>query len=342
MSDARPLVSLVILNWRGEDATAQCVDSAAGQDCDARVEIIVVDNQSAATSRERLSQTSADIVVPCSRNLGFGGGMNAGAAVARGVVIGLLNNDLVLAPDWLQHGLNLLAQRPDVAMVGGLSYRWDDKNPLFSEANDASSYHRVDHESGTTTLLREQTEATDVSSLDGSNLLIRRAVWDQLRGFDPDYFAYGEDLDLSARCSAIGWSVAFEPAMRTWHRRNASSDRTPFRRAYRSRRNHLYNVARHFPEREWRPRVRRLSIDYLWCGLAGRTGGLRSWSEATRIGPTERLASVAAGLTGCINAGKLATKRAEVIRLGHHDERWTEKVRIRNGLLHQKGPQCGC
>jgi len=335
MKPLSPIVSLVVLNWQGEEDTARCVESIRAQSCDASIEVIVVDNESTQESRSKLKAIGDCRLVATPRNLGFAGGMNAGAAVASGDPIGLLNNDLVLASDWVQRGLELLAARPDVGMIGGLSYFWDDANPPYSEANDAWSFPIVDPASGAGTLRQSLGTFTEVSALDGSNLLIRKNLWQRVGGFDADYFAYGEDLDMSARCSAAGFQLVYEPAMRTWHRRHASSNRMRLRRAYWSRRNHLYNVAKHFSEREWRGRTRRLSVDYIWYGVSGRDAGLRARSRSRKLDLRTRCASLAAGLWGCTHGHRLANKRRAVVAEGLHDEQWTDKVRQRNlSLVH--------
>jgi hypothetical protein len=326
-------VSVVILNWRNAEATASCVDSVRAQSTSADVEVVIVDNESTATSRAELTTLAANRVVPARRNLGFAGGMNLGAAAATGRVIALLNNDLVLGDDWLERGLDALAAHPEAGMVGGISYQWDERNPPFDETNDYWSFHFVDHVSGTSTLLRRSAARREVPSLDGSNLMIRREVWDRIGGFDADYFAYGEDTDLAARCMAAGWSAVYEPAMRTWHRRNLSSDEVRFRRAYWSRRNAFYTVAHHFPESEWKPACRRLALNYVWFAVAGRQGGLRQWPFSGRLDPTARVALAAAAAWSAVHTRKLARKRREVISAGLHDEGWTERVRRLNPVV---------
>ena len=337
MNGGRPSVSLVVLNWHVEEDTARCVESIRAQRCRASIEVIVVDNESTEESRKGLEAIGGCRIVRARRNLGFAGGMNVGASVATGDVIGLLNNDLVLAADWVQQGLDSLDSNPSLGMLGGTSFFWDDANPLYCQDNDAWVFHIVDPLSGASTLSGHCPNTSEVSSLDGSNLLIRRDLWTRVGGFDPDYFAYGEDLDLSARCSAAGFRLVYKPAMRTWHQRNASSDRFRLRRIFWSRRNHLYNVAKHFPEGEWRQRTWRLSADYIWYGVSGRASGLRASAQSPRLDTRTRAASVAAGLWGCTHRGHLARKRTEVLAQGLHDELWTAKVRQRNLLYAEHG-----
>ena len=329
MSEPVRSVSIIVLNWRGERDTARCVQSVQAQCCSASVEIIVVDNESTEESKASIERIGGCQVVTSPRNLGFCGGMNAGAAVASGEVIGLLNNDLVLAPDWIQRGLDLLDARPDVGMLGGVSYLWDNSNAVYDENNEVWGLAIVDPLWGSSTLSNGQSSLSEVSALDGSNLLIRsRCLANGLADLMRTISAYGEDVDLSARCSAAGFRIFYEPAMRTWHRRNVSSGpRFRLRREFWSRRNHIYNIAKHFPELEWRYRTTRIARDYLWYGTSGRATGIRAARSGDSIGPAwTRVACIAAGLWGYTHRQRLIRKRREVVALGLHDELWTQKV----------------
>ena len=74
----------------------------------------------------------------------------------------------------------------------------------------------------------------------GGNLLVRRRSFLAVGGFDDEYFAYYEDVDLGWRLWAAGWRVLFEPRAVARHRSNASSDRLGlYRRGFLFERNAL-------------------------------------------------------------------------------------------------------
>jgi GT2 family glycosyltransferase len=62
-----------------------------------------------------------------------------------------------------------------------------------------------------------ETEGSRVDWATGCCLMIRRKCWEQLRGFDADFFLYYEDVDLCARAMALGWQVRHEPALAVTH-----------------------------------------------------------------------------------------------------------------------------
>ena len=302
MSD--PVVSFVVLNWHNEAATRACAASIERQVGDTPVQIIVVDNDTTAASRAALAASPWELVCLIG-NRGFTGGMNAGAARARGEFIALLNNDTRLAEDWLRTGLGAAADER-VGIVGG---------PSLSEEPGApgSTLPRVDPR-GFVHLLSTELPRCAVASVDGGHLLIRAAAWRELRGLDDDFFAYYEDADLCARALAHGWQVIYEPAMRVWHHRGLSSDRVAWRRLFWARRNRTLWLAKHFAADAWRQAVLAAASEYLAQAVRG---GERSASWRARW--TARSASLASGCWVLTHGRWLAARRRAAIATGDHD-----------------------
>src|SRR5206468_372324 len=147
-----PVVSFVVLNWHNEPATRGCVETVLRQRRDLEKEIVVVDNESTPDSRARLAGGPWRLIALDS-NRGFTGGMNAGAAATHGRFVALLNNDLRLAGDWLERGLEAMTDER-VGIVGGRS---DHTVP------------RVDPDAGYTHLLDVEARRGQVASVDGSH-----------------------------------------------------------------------------------------------------------------------------------------------------------------------------
>ncbi len=323
-----PVTSVVVLNWHNEDATAKCISSVKRWRSPTAIEIIIVDNQSTPQSRERLRVLEGCKIVPLRQNCGFAGGMNAGAQRSRGEFIALLNNDLLVAEDWLEAGLAVMTD-PSAGIVGGKSYCWDDANPLGDVRNAAFTLPRVDPDRGFTQLLSIEAPQCRVAALDGSNLLIRKAAWTALGGFDEDYFAYFEDTDLCARALAVGWRAVYSPEMTVWHRRNLSSDRVRIRRTFWASRNRLYHVAKHFPTDRWLRMVVSISAEYLLLGLTGRSTLSRKRNRATEtLTWGARCAYIIAAIWGITRLRLLRRKRMDVIRAGQHSEDYQQQLRV--------------
>ena len=293
-----PLVSFVVLNWRNEASTRGCIETILRQRRDVEKEIVVVDNESTAETRARLAGGRWRLIA-LDENRGFTGGMNAGAAATRGSFVALLNNDLRLADDWLDRGLEAMSD-DGVGIVGGRS---------------GHTIPRVDPDAGFTQLLDVEVRRGQVASVDGSHLLIRRAAWEELGGLDDDFFAYYEEADLCARALAAGWGVFYEPAMRVWHKRGMSSDRIPVRRSYLAKRNRLIWIAKHFPRGRWRRMTASAVAEYLG-------GAIRP-----RADRAERLAGLWAAAWWATHQRWLGAKRRRAIAAGQHDEAYVERLR---------------
>jgi GT2 family glycosyltransferase len=323
-SHGLPVVSVVVLNWRGEDATKRCVASLRGvtgiDDC----EIIVVDNESSTTSRHALAALVDVQLVPLNQNGGFAGGMNAGIDASRGSYIALLNNDLVVDRDWLQQGLRCLRE-PGVGIVGGAAFSWDgEATPELG--GKALAMTRIDPDRGFAVLGEAPETEGPVAGVDGSNLLALAPLLRSLGGFDPDYFAYGEDVDLCARAWALGYATVFSPMMKVWHRRGASSDRVPKSRAFWAARNQMFTVAKHFPDRFWRRTVLRLAAENLSSALLGHYGGPQA-PKLRALAWDQRVGLAWSSGWAATHSRQLRAKREQTIITGQHDESYVDWLR---------------
>ena len=96
-----PDVSIIVVTWNGRHFLEPCLSAVEAQQ-DVTFETIVVDNGSEDGTADFVRQQFPSVrVIALQRNLGFAGGNNAGAAVARGRYVAFLNNDTVAEPGWL-------------------------------------------------------------------------------------------------------------------------------------------------------------------------------------------------------------------------------------------------
>lgn len=322
-ADDAPLVSFVVVNWKNEEATKACVASIAAQDAGVRIEIIVVDNESDG----RRARYGQDVLVVNPTNRGFAGGFDDGLRRVRGVFVAAVNNDCQLATEWLRHGLAVLDD-PRVGIVGGQELLWNADHHVGDTTSPSRTYVTVDPSLGATWLRGEPADCVlEVASLNGSNLLARRSLLDELGGFAEEFFTYYEDADLCARALALGAELRFCPNMVIWHRGGLSSDRHPFKRDYLSRRNQLLFVARHFPEQRWRSIVARSLWEYLITGLTGSSGGWRGARQRhALLSATQRYACIAVVIWAIASWQTLERSRKRVVLGGQHDESFAVNV----------------
>lgn len=217
-----PMVSIVVLNWNGLEDTKICLDHIRKLDY-SNYEVIVVDNGSKKSEKDYLSKLRDIVYVDNLKNRGFAGGQTDGYKVASGNFILLLNNDAVIKKDYLKNAMSLFDD-PKVAVVGGRSYFWNEKEELLNEKNRFYAYMNIDPVSAETTLMMSDHGATqEVNVVSGSAVLVRRTVIDEVGYLWEPFFAYYEETDLFARIKRAGYKVLYSPNVQIWHKNGASS-----------------------------------------------------------------------------------------------------------------------
>ncbi|HEV7898932.1 MAG TPA: glycosyltransferase family 2 protein, partial [Planosporangium sp.] len=219
-----PRVSAVVLAWKAEPWLRRCVEALLASEKVA-CGVVLVDNGCTTDDVEALERLPGVSVVRPGENLGFAGGCNAGAAVATGEYLALVNGDAVVEPTTLARLVGEAA-RPEVGVAGGSVRLADDPRLINSAGNPV-------HVLGLTWAGRmgepeEGVEPVDVAVASGACLLMRRALWEELGGFDAEYLAYHEDTELSMRVWRRGWRVVYVPDAVAVHRYEFSRNEFKF------------------------------------------------------------------------------------------------------------------
>ncbi|HXU31905.1 MAG TPA: glycosyltransferase [Thermoanaerobaculia bacterium] len=203
-----PLLSGIVVHWRNEPELAGLV--AAWPD-DPRFELIVVDNGSDLP----LPEGEFRLVSP-GENLGFAGGANAGARVARGEILLFLNPDAHPEPGALDRLIEGFRDLPDAAGLapkllgkeGGSQHRWQ-LRPLPSPGTLLLQTLLIPAGSGPA---EEPAAGVRVDQPAAAALAIRRSAFERVGGFDPEFFpAWFEDVDLAKRMDEAGMTLHYWP-----------------------------------------------------------------------------------------------------------------------------------
>ncbi len=171
-------------------------------------EIIFVDDGSTDGTRAWLEQLASDPairIVHNQRNLGYAAANNRAAAIARGRLLSLLNNDLVLQPGWWEPLFAAHTSLHDRAGLVG-NVQLDAKSGAVDHAGlvvnlTGKPVHSRTRPSAISRALFPVRQAPAVT---GACVLIESALWRQLGGFDEGYLNGGEDIDLCFRARAVG------------------------------------------------------------------------------------------------------------------------------------------
>ena len=234
--------SIIIVAADSGATLRECVTRALASSVP--VELIVVDND----SRDDVPQAIARAhehdervrILYNHANLGFGPAVNVGARRARGDALLVLNPDCMLETDTLSRLLDVQRVHPDAAVIGAVvcdaagtpdpaSRRRD---PLLSRslnemtgrakrASDDARYEGVDVPGPIPDAVIE------TENVSGALLLLPRATFERLHGFDDGYFLHCEDLDLCRRARDAGYKVLLAGDVRVRHAKGGSSAHRP-------------------------------------------------------------------------------------------------------------------
>jgi len=235
------VTSVVIVAADSGEVLAQCVERVLASN--AALEVIIVDNDTRDGSVARIATRYAGdprfYFVYNAANLGFGTGCNRGAASARGDALLFLNPDCLIERDTIERLRSVLSADASIGVVGaiqiGANGRVDPasrrRDPLLRRAlmslsglaRFASRWSRL---AGVE--LPPSSAAVDrVDAVSGALMLLPRAVFARIGGFDESYFLHCEDLDLCRRVRDAGYAAVCANGVRVAHAKGGSSRHRP-------------------------------------------------------------------------------------------------------------------
>ncbi len=218
-----PLLSIIIVNYKTPDLTYQCINSIYKADIPEEVEIILVDNCSEDGSELQITKKFQDVIwINNPVNAGFGRGNNLGVSHANGKYILFLNSDILLEEDTVKVCLNYMENNPKIGVLGC---------KLLNEDGSLqkSVYHYVGDYMGVlrNNLLVDfifKPKALKIKAVMGSFMLIPKNIFNEVGGFDPDFFMYAEELDLCRRIEQKGHKIHYLETVSATHKHGGSSE----------------------------------------------------------------------------------------------------------------------
>ncbi len=236
----------MVVNWNRKELLRACLASLARQR-NIGFETIVVDNGSLDGSAEVAKREFGARVIRNPTNRGFCAANNQGIAAARGDFIALLNNDAEAEPGWLEALHSACARRADVGMAASKVLVWEDPRRIDKVGHliypDGQNRGRGSGAPDKGQFDREE----EVLWPDGCAAMYRRAMLDQIGGFDEDFFAYGDDAELGLRARIAGWKCLYTPAAVVRHHRGTTLGKDSARRLELIERNRVLLALKLFP-----------------------------------------------------------------------------------------------
>ena len=247
-----PDVSIITPSVDGWHHLEPFLESVYAQDFPReRYDVIVVDNGSSDGTAEHLARRYPDVrVISNPENVGFAAANNQGARLARGRYLALLNNDMRLDASWLRTMVRFADAAPaETVCMGSPILSWDGSTIDFIDAAMSfDGFGFQPHRGESVNSAARQLAPDELLFAPGAAMLIERDVYEEVGGFDDDYFAYYEDVDLGWRLWVLGYRISLCPDAVVYHRRNASRPAGRNRTNYLLDRNALYSTIKNYDD----------------------------------------------------------------------------------------------
>jgi GT2 family glycosyltransferase len=235
-------VSIIIVNYNTTELTHQCIQSIQKWTSVQSYEIIVVDNASPDQSISRLVDSFSEVrLILNKENIGFGRANNLGIKQAVGKYIFLINSDTYLLHDAIEVFFSYMEEKnhQQVACCGGDLFSPEGKTQM-SYGNFPSVLEAISN-LGFYLLYKEYYEkhiragvynySQDnkvVDYITGADMFLRKSVLDEIGLFDPDFFMYFEETELSYRIKKAGYICVLLPGVQIVHLEGASQDKEAY------------------------------------------------------------------------------------------------------------------
>jgi GT2 family glycosyltransferase len=209
-----PSVSIIIVNFNGKELLKSCLKSLLTTNYP-NFEIIIVDNASTDGSVESIKKLFSPghyiEIVENRENLGHAEGCNIGARVAKGRYLVFLDSDTEFrAEDWLRELIRVIESDESIGLAQAKMVLAKDKHSLDYVCTTIDALGTW---AATYGLKEDEVEENfEILAASSGCCIVRRKVFNEVGGFDPDYFIYDDDTDLSLRSRLLGYKILLVPS----------------------------------------------------------------------------------------------------------------------------------
>jgi len=246
-----PALAIVILNYNGLTHLTRFLPSVLNS-AYPNARVVVADNGSTDGSLDYLKAQFPEVTtIDLGKNFGFAEGYNQALARLNEPYLVLLNSDVAVSPGWLEPIITQMEQDRQIAVVqpkiisllepnkfeyAGASGGWMDtlgypfcRGRIFAETEeDQGQYDDVE----------------EVFWASGAAFVIRKSLFEQFSGFDGDFFAHSEEIDLCWRLKNAGYKIIVNPQSRVYHLGGGTLAYNTPRKTYLNFRNSLYTLVK--------------------------------------------------------------------------------------------------
>ena len=249
-------IAVVILNWNGAKLLEQFLPSVVAFSDEAK--IYVADNASTDTSLEVIKSKFPSVtIIQNDDNYGFAKGYNVALQNIEEEYLCLLNSDVEVTQNWLTPILSLFENNPEIGIIQPKIL--DYKNKAYFEYAGAAGgfidkfgypfcrgriFDTIEKDNG------QYDDEQTIFWASGACFFIRRTIFNQLNGFDDDFFAHQEEIDLCWRAFNLGYKAKYSPNSVVYHVGGATLNEGNPRKTFLNFRNSLLMLLKNLPENQ--------------------------------------------------------------------------------------------
>lgn len=248
-------IAIVILNWNGEKLFPEFLPSVIRNSTEPETKIYVADNGSTDNSVPFIRKNFPEIeVIDLKKNYGFAEGYNQALKHVEADYFVLLNSDVEVTPNWLKPCISMLETNEKLAAVQPkiLSY---EKPHQFEYAGAAGGFidmfgypfcrgrilNRMEPDVG------QYNAPTPIFWASGACMFIKSKAFKHVSGFDGDFWAHMEEIDLCWRLKNQGYKVEYQPKSVVFHLGGGTLSYNSPQKVYLNFRNNLFMLFKNLP-----------------------------------------------------------------------------------------------
>lgn len=244
-----PFISIIVLNYNSKEYLHDCLDSLERINYPKnRYEIILADNASSDDSIEYVRGKFQWVrIVKFDENYGYAEGNNKAADYAMGEYILFLNPDTIVDINWLIELAKEIVKSNNEVAIYGSKVLYMDKPTIIQTTGLTLTPMGIGFSIGAGKSSNCFNDSKMITSAEGCSFLIKKSIFHKLGGFDSDYFAYVEELDLGYRAWLDGFKVIYVPTSILYHKfgGNWGGLDSPYR-IFFSQKNRLATIVKNF------------------------------------------------------------------------------------------------
>ena len=265
-------IAVVVLNWNGAKLLEQFLPSIIQYSDEAK--IYIADNASTDTSIAVIKEQFPSVtIIQNDGNYGFAKGYNVALQQVQEEYYALVNSDVEVTENWLAPMLSIFETEPNVGIIQPKIL--DYKNKAYFEYAGAAGgfidqfgypycrgriFETIEKDNG------QYNDELEIFWASGACFFIRKEVYQKLNGFDGDFFAHQEEIDLCWRAFNLGYKAKYTSQSVVYHVGGATLNNSNPKKTFLNFRNSLLMLTKNLPENKLVPILfARLLLD----GLAG-------------------------------------------------------------------------